>query len=635
MAEVRRDTLTTVTSAETATTAGTDRGDGPGDGRRVVARGLFTGTSPVANEALYAVMEKGSASRTRTELHLERGAHADMNTFFGRFPATYWQRWTTAPSVTVTATVATSAHLRLVLWASDIGSHRRIVDATEVVSDDTVSMTAPLTAFADGGALWLSFQAIDGTARISDIEWSVETDEAPRPVSIAICTHNRVRHCAETVAALASDPDALSAVDAIWVVDQGDTPVEDHPLFDRVRTELGDTLHYIRQANLGGAGGFSRGMFEAAQRTPHGDVILMDDDILCEPETVVRLAAFAAMTSGPSIVGAQMLFLHNPTHLLATAEKVDLVSLRRGVTDDRYVHRNKNVLKKISDRRAEAQYNGWWTCLIPAEVIARIGMPLPVFFQWDDVEYGLRAARAGIPTVTLPGAGVWHADFYWKDVDGFGHYFATRNGLITAALEPGFAPDAVAKEMGRAIARSVVSLQYGLAHTQLRAMEDFLQGPGVLDDGGETALREINAERRAYPDTQVVPVSDIGPSVPIRRAAPPPKPGWEDAVLAKRSVAHARGRLIRGPVAISYEDAQWWHVGQFDHVFVTDASQHGCRERRYDRDTARRLSERLVRVTMRFRREAPGVADAYRDAMPALTSVDNWARLYGIPAPTD
>lgn len=212
------------------------------------------------------------------------------------------------------------------------------------------------------------------------------------------------------------------------------------------------------------------------------------------------------------------------------------------------------MLKKISDRRAEAQYNGWWTCLIPAEVISRIGMPLPLFFQWDDVEYGLRASRAGIPTVTLPGAGVWHADFYWKDVDGFGHYFATRNGLITAALEPGFDPDAVAKEMGRSVARSIVSMQYGLAHTQLRALEDFLTGPAILDDGGAAALQAINAERKAYADTAVVPMTAVGPSVPIRRAAPAAEarlggrgPGQARArPCARTSAARSRRHLLRG-----------------------------------------------------------------------------------------
>ena len=63
-----------------------------------------------------------------------------------------------------------------------------------------------------------------------------------------------------------------------------------------------------------------------------------------------------------------MLFLHNPTYLLASAEKADLVTLRRGVTDDKFVQQNKNMLKKLPDRRVDATYNGWWTCLIPAEV---------------------------------------------------------------------------------------------------------------------------------------------------------------------------------------------------------------------------------------------------------------------------
>ena len=37
-----------------------------------------------------------------------------------------------------------------------------------------------------------------------------------------------------------------------------------------------------------------------------------------------------------------------------------------------------------------------------------IGLPAPVFIRGDDFEYGQRLARAGVPTVTLPGIAVWH-----------------------------------------------------------------------------------------------------------------------------------------------------------------------------------------------------------------------------------
>ncbi|NIB31702.1 hypothetical protein HBB16_08110 [Pseudonocardia sp. MCCB 268] len=64
-----------------------------------------------------------------------------------------------------------------------------------------------------------------------------------------------------------------------------------------------------------------------------------------------------------------------------------------------------------------------------------IGYPLPLFFQWDDVEYGYRAREHGFThglparrrrvARRLPGG---------KDWDEWHRYFNQRNGLITAAL---------------------------------------------------------------------------------------------------------------------------------------------------------------------------------------------------------
>ena len=90
------------------------------------------------------------------------------------------------------------------------------------------------------------------------------------------------------------------------------------------------------------------------------------------------------------------------------------------------------------DQRVDTEYNGWWACLIPATIVRAIGYPLPLFFQWDDIEFGYRARAHGFPTVALPGAGVWHADFGWKDWDEWHRYFNMRNGLITAALHSDF-----------------------------------------------------------------------------------------------------------------------------------------------------------------------------------------------------
>ncbi|MBF6289593.1 glycosyltransferase [Nocardia cyriacigeorgica] len=601
----------------------------PAPDRLVLQRGIFTGPSPKVSDELYAVV-KGRSTRERQALRLEKGALAHTNTYFGRFAASYWQRWTTVTAVEATMTLEVANKARVRLVASDIAGHRRIIASADVDASGPLTLSAPLDQYVDGGALWLEFDAVGAELGISELTWTTAAPERVRPVAIAICTFNRAEDCAHTVAALASDPVVLAAIDAVYVVDQGTDLVQDRPLFQQTLPVLGDKLRYIRQPNLGGAGGFTRGLYEVSGANEHADVILMDDDILCEPETVLRLNAFANLTVEPTLVGAQMLFLLNPDYLNVGAEEVHLDKLMHGQKVPKAL-RNTSMLKKNQERRVDAGYNAWWTCLIPAEVVKKIGLPIPIFFQWDDVEYGVRAREHGFVTVTLPNAAVWHADFYWKDFDDWARYFSTRNSLIVCAMHTDLDGKAITRQLFRNLAEHLVAMQYGLAHTTLQGIEDFLRGPQVLRDGGIEALAAARTSRGEYAETMKHPAAT--PPVPsadiqIRRAGG--EPSRLLAVLVKRAITQWTGRTQHGIVGVTREDAHWWHVSLFDHVVVTDASQSGVRVRRRDKATARKLLLRTIRVLRRLRRELPALQQQYRAAMPELTSRENWERLYGI-----
>ncbi|MET8653435.1 MULTISPECIES: glycosyltransferase [Nocardia] len=607
------------------------RGDHRAPDRLVLQRGIFTGPSAKVSDELYAVV-KGRGHRERLALRLEKGATAHTNTYFGRFAAAYWQRWTTVTEVrtTMVLDVVGKANVRLV--ASDIAGHRRIIQTTKVTASGPVTLSAPLDQYVDGGALWLEFDALGGDLGITELTWTSVAPERVRPVAIAICTFNRAADCAETVAALASDATVLAAIDAVYVVDQGTDLVQDRPRFQETRPIFGDKLRYIRQPNLGGAGGFTRGLYEVSSANEHADVILMDDDILCEPETVLRLNAFANSTVEPMLVGAQMLFLLNPDYLNVGAEEVHLHELKHGQKVSKAL-RNTSMLKKNQERRVDAGYNAWWTCLIPAEVVAEIGLPVPIFFQWDDVEYGVRARKHGFPTVTLPNAAVWHADFYWKDYDDWARYFSTRNSLIVGSLHTDLDGKAITRKLFRDLAEQLVAMQYGLVHTTLQGIEDFLEGPKILRDGGIAALAEARTSRADYAETIKHPAAT--PPVPsadiqIRRAGG--EPSRTMLVLVKRAVNQWFGRTQHGLIGVTREDAYWWHVSLFDHVVVTDASQSGVRIRRRDKARARALLLRTIRVLRRLRDELPALQEQYRTAMPELTSRSNWERLYGLEA---
>jgi galactofuranosylgalactofuranosylrhamnosyl-N-acetylglucosaminyl-diphospho-decaprenol beta-1,5/1,6-galactofuranosyltransferase len=599
--------------------------------RLVVARGLFAGPSAQVPDDMYARIVSGKAHRERNALHLEHGATVDTNTYFGRLPASYFQRWTTVTEVQLKLVVDTSSRARLLLKASDSGGSTRTVASTEVDGTGTAVLSARLDEYVDGGALWMECTAVGGALKITDLEWTAPAPPTIRPAAITICTFNRADDCATNVAAVAGDKGLLAGIDAIYVVDQGTDAVETRPLFNDVAAQLGDKLVYIRQPNLGGAGGFSRGMYEVSSVADHANVILMDDDILCETETILRLNAFANLTPSPTIVGAQMLSLQNTRELHVGGEQTQMSRLRAGRWAPRALHR-ADIVKHRQHRRVDAEYNAWWSCLIPSEVIAAIGLPLPMFFQWDDIEYGQRALAAGFPTVTLPNAGVWHADFHWKDRDEFMRYFSVRNSLITHALHGTIDTKTTGRWLAREISEALVSMQYGMAYTMIRGIEDFLEGPEILHDGGVAALTAIRAERTDYGETVVHSAASIRELTDVVPRFHPmghkPRKDRINVVLAKRAVFQWLGRIIPGPVAISAEDNQWWHVSLFGHAVVTDSSQAGVRVRRRDRKKLTDLARRMRKALQRFGKETPSLQTRYREALPELSGRDNWARLY-------
>ncbi|MPZ83027.1 MAG: glycosyltransferase [Actinophytocola sp.] len=619
-------------------------------GRLVAQRGLFRGPDPVCPDDLYAQVVFGNAVRERQRLVVHAGSEVTTDTYFGRFPASYWQRWTVVDVVDIEVTATGSGRISLV--ASDIDGETRTVAARDVADlrGDRITLTAELDKFVDGGFLWVQFATGDDDLVIERLRWTVAPPHRLRPTAVVICTFNRADDCTKTLQSLAGDAETLDLLDAIYVVDQGTDTVASRPAFPDIEKALDGRLRYLRQPNLGGAGGFGRGMYEVTEagrvnkQAEHANLLFMDDDVLCEPEIAVRLTAFANRTPEPTIVGGQMLRLLHPTRLLAGAEYADFAQLVPGKVV-------KNALDDVDllaeeldkdgvptgkpnrgDRRVDADYNAWWSCLIPAEVVAKIGLPLPLFFQWDDVEYGYRARGNGFATVTLPGAGLWHADFDWKDADKWNEYFAVRNSMIVSALHAEIDPKQIARVVTSRISRYLLTMQYGLAATILKAVEDFLRGPGFLHDGGASAAKEIFALRAGYPDTIMHPASDVpgikSGSIPLVQAGP--KPSRNRLVMVKRLAYLVMGRTAHRVGAVTHKDATWWHVSQFDKVVVTDGSQGGVRLRRRDREVTVKLAKQTARAVRQLISEMPGLREEYRAAVPQLTSRENWRRLYNL-----
>ncbi|MCR6486398.1 glycosyltransferase [Amycolatopsis sp. OK19-0408] len=609
-------------------------------GRLTAQRGLYAGPAPIVSKDLYAELEWGSAVRERAALTLEPASKVSGNTYFGRFPASYWQRWTNVGEVSVEAVVTGTGLLSM--GASDVEGEPRVVDAEQVTDAKQlkVTLTGKLDKFYDGGALWLDLETEGGqTLRVEQVRWTVEAPEKIRPTAVTICTMNRADDCLKNLQALAADVSSLETLDAIYVADQGTDLVESRDGFEQVAKDLADKLHYIKQPNLGGAGGFTRGLFEVAGHTAteHANVLFMDDDVLLEPDLVIRMTAFSNRAADPIIVGGQMLNLFHPNQLHVGAEYARLNTLEPGqpvehslTTADLLGVDEETLKPNRQERRLDAGYNGWWSCLIPYEVVKATGYPLPFFFQWDDAEYSYRARAHGFPTVTLPGAGVWHADFHMKDWDEWHRYFNLRNSIITAALHSPFNLNLLSRVLLAQLVRYLLGMQYGLSATLIKAVEDFLEGPEILRDGGVEAMKEIRRIRDEYPETKRHKATDVpgiaSNDIGIINSAP--RPSMQRLVLIKRVLDRVLGRSRFGLGAVPIDEANWWHIALFDKAVVTDANQEGVRVRAYDKVKMFDLAKRGAKVVQRLRKEGAAVQEQYKRAMPELTSRENWKRLY-------
>ena len=79
----------------------------------LLQRTLFTGPRAWVNQDLYARNCSGTALRARHHITLDGGGSLSTNTYFGRFPASYWQRWTRVTSVNATGTIDAETQDRL------------------------------------------------------------------------------------------------------------------------------------------------------------------------------------------------------------------------------------------------------------------------------------------------------------------------------------------------------------------------------------------------------------------------------------------------------------------------------------------------------------------------------------------
>lgn len=469
---------------------------------------------------------------------------------------------------------------------------------------------------------------------------TVERDRVNTPrlalVTTTFCKESYVTENIERVRrAMREEGDPVEANFHMFVVDNGRT-LDAAALSD-------DMVTVLPNRNVGGAGGFARGMLAATEEPgAFTHVLVMDDDVRIIPESLIRTYALLMLARGAyrtAFVNGAMLALEDPTRLYEDVSYVLRSGMYRRVKEDLDVGGLAGIVccERTSVEVPRA-YGAWWYSCIPVEVIRDRGLPMPFFIRCDDVEFGVR----NDPTfMTMIGIGVWHEGFEGRFRASVDCYQYVRNFLATMAMD-GCASDVMfIARLRRTIRQDLRDLDYRSAELLLDGVEDYLKGPDYLRDlDGAALLAQLGARNErmeAVTDLDPTLLRDAGvtqevlgctgllprPSHPLMRlwrTVPYDKHYLPPSLLKKKP-----GYVVKHGHTVLEGDSTGCAT-----LVVLDPTRTRGVIRHMDRARFRAIRTRERMLLRRYRVERGRVRRGWKEARPYLTSREFWIRYLGL-----
>ncbi len=464
-------------------------------------------------EPLLYVRSHGDVSFAKNNALLVKGAEISFDTSFGVFAAGRWKRLTAVADLSVTVHAVGSGRIELVGVSSvvrGLSLRERIIASTGISSSGKTTLDVPDFAMASFGTYFVRVSAEQSDVVVSGGQWTTTTT-APREVrlSLSITTFNRQDYVKPTVAKvlqLVESVDSLRDKMRILVVDNAR-----NIKFD---TAPNAPITVVPNPNLGGAGGFARGIIHLRDEGWSTHVLLMDDDITLEPEALVRtFALFTFARDEKLCIHGAMLSEEQAWMQFEAGSKYRWRSLYplRAIGREDDLRDRKLALRDAREKKFA--YTAWWYTAFPISITR--DNPLPVFVRGDDVAFGLM--HTGKHSVTLNGVIVWHADFGLKN-NPSSLYYEKRNFAIVDTLV--FANHHWWHLARRFIAlcfRNLFSMRYASVEYMIRGVRAYLAGPEALMATDHSALHD---ELRKVAEEKPAPLSAELAAVSITKPRP-------------------------------------------------------------------------------------------------------------------
>ena len=487
-----------------------------------------------------------------------------FDSYFNSFFINFWLGHTKVRELTYRLNL--KGDIKIQLFFSKRG-HRPKLEVEKILKnalkEKVVSLKFRLKNSHKNGRFYLKLKCIGDRAFLYRGEITSAQKTRPVHLGIIVCTYRKEKYALNILNILV-ELFKKSKNFSFYIIDNGSSL----PKEKGVEPE-GFSLKIIPNKNLGGSGGFSRGMYEICQRQEEKitHFLLLDDDIDLDPEIIFRTIAFFCFADTNLAIAGNIIDYFSRSHLIEAGCHYDFNQMR-----PKNHLRNADLnMHSTLDRLSieyDTDYAGWYFFGLPKNILDKTGLGFPMFIRGDDIEFGFRLAQYNIKTIVTPGIGVWHESSYKKNTHWL-RYYNFRNALINIHLyKEKFMPQNIVRLFQFTIG-FILLYDYYVPTLVLKAIEDFLKGPDFL--------KTIDAERNqelilALQKTFYKTDAEI-------KQIPPSRQGPEQDSLLKKFVfiITLNGHLL--PMArIKHQVAEYYYDNEFIETPIKAAlSIFGCR----------------------------------------------------------
>ncbi len=431
-------------------------------------------------------------------LHFGHLGEVAFDTAFNAFSAAKWQENTSVANLAFELEGQGKFLLRLESMRG--ATDKQILAEIEVDLGDnkkTASLAVPTSALGNAivyaRVACLSEQGLVRGGRFT----TTTAPERQVRLGVVITTYNRQKYVTANLGELQHLPkDDYHVV----VVDNA----------ENLNLPSSDRVTVLPNPNLGGAGGFSRGLFHLRELGGFTHALFMDDDVRFEIESIRRTRTFMQYARDAKLCVSGAMFVETQPHLQYEAGAAfhfrQVLPQITAFGHNLDMRRRLNVVRNETEPRAVG-YAGWWFFGFPID-ISGDDLAFPLFVRGDDLMFSYKYARK---IVTLNGVLVWHLPFDHKD-SATSIYYNQRNWeLVRVCAGPsdiGLRP--ALQFFLRATLIDNFTYRYTTAAYRIQAMRDFMRGPALLNDmrfsefnatlrkGDNEQPKQVNATSQAY-----------------------------------------------------------------------------------------------------------------------------------------